>query len=332
MRNAQLDNAKAALCILVIYGHCIESARASSDILKALYVFLYLLHMPALALLSGVVASRQYSRALLEKNIAALLAPFVVFEGLYEGAHFIIWGQLSHYAHYFEPYWLLWFLPSLFVWRMVLPLWSRLRFPVASAVFVACIVSTVMTNGYFLGVHRTFVFFPFFLIGATYRERIVTMSSCGVYRMLALICLVTGLYVSFLIRELPVGWVYGADSFIALQVTPLIGVLLRMFLYLVSTGVIVAFLAVVPPAQTFLGARAPFMIYAYLWHGFLIKLFEKWEVASGLAASYRALLDVLFLVISLVIFLLFSGSLIKQLTDRLLLKPITALLLRPLRS
>jgi hypothetical protein len=236
-----------------------------------------------------------------------------------------MWGRLSDYAQHFAPYWLLWFLLSLFVWRTVLPFWSRLRFPLISAVLVTCIASALMTNGYFLAVLRTCVFFPFFLMGAIYRERVMSLGVSRPSRILAVGCLIVGMYVAYRYQGFQVEWVYGAASFSALHVSLGTGIAFRTLLYIVSTVVVVAFITVMPRASTSLGSRAPLMLYAYLWHGFLIKAAEYWGVAAMFGASDATLFVLVSLLFSLASFFALTSNSVKKLTDDLLLRPLAAL-------
>jgi fucose 4-O-acetylase-like acetyltransferase len=328
MRNIHLDNAKAALIVLVIFGHCIEPARQSSGILQALYLFLYAFHMPALAMVSGVFSPRDYSREMVGKSFRALIIPFLAFELLYEGAHVITTGQFSHYAQHMEPYWLLWFLPSLFMWRIALPAFLRLRFPLVSAILISFLVGASMTDGYYLDILRTAVFFPFFLVGAMYRGRFMSFQDSRRWRAVAVACLVLGLYLAFLYRGLALGWVYGAASFSELQVSIVRGIAMRSLLYMASAALAVAFLLVMPRSETRLGSLAPLMIYAYLWHGFVMKVLEKSGIVTMIAEIDLALVIALSAMFSLATFFLLTSRVVKLVTDLFLLKPLGALLPR----
>lgn len=170
MRNHLLDNAKAAFMVMVVLGHLIEPLRGVHATHPALYIYLYAIHVPGLVLLSGAVAHRELTFSELARNARSLLVPFVAFELLYEGLYLFMHGKVSSYAQGFEPYWLLWYLPSLFLWRVMFPIVCLLRAPLLISILAALSASCSEETGYFLGISRTLVLFPFFVVGALWRS------------------------------------------------------------------------------------------------------------------------------------------------------------------
>ena len=63
------------------------------------------------------------------------------------------------------PYWLLWYLLSLAGWRLLLPVFARLKRPLTFAVALAVAVGCASEVGYYLSLSRTLVFFPMFVLG-----------------------------------------------------------------------------------------------------------------------------------------------------------------------
>ncbi len=61
-RSAWLDNAKGLLMILVIWGHLMEQMIAVSPLAAGTYGAIYLFHMPAFALVSGMVSGGDLNR------------------------------------------------------------------------------------------------------------------------------------------------------------------------------------------------------------------------------------------------------------------------------
>ncbi|WP_395966755.1 acyltransferase family protein, partial [Brevundimonas diminuta] len=53
-RIAVWDNARFLLIVLVVIGHAISTVRTDSQLGFALYAYIYLFHMPAMILLSGM--------------------------------------------------------------------------------------------------------------------------------------------------------------------------------------------------------------------------------------------------------------------------------------
>ncbi len=243
-RFALLDNAKALLIILVIFGHLIEPALGVNPAASAAYGAIYQFHMPAFALISGMLSDRGLDRAALARLGRKLLVPLLVFQLLYWPAL-----ALARPDWQFDPLipnWILWFLLSLLFWRLMLPLFARLPFALILAVGLAGAAGCVDSLDRTLSLSRTFVFFPAFLAGHLYRDRILAMAQIRWPRALALLALIVA----------PAGLLVGGGA----DVTPLYGshpyalqpialpqaVALRLALVCAGVAASIVFLALVP--------------------------------------------------------------------------------------
>jgi fucose 4-O-acetylase-like acetyltransferase len=61
MRDFSLDNTKMLLIAFVIIGHVIEPIIGRFEWVKALYIYIYLFHMPLFVYVSGVFSSSEMS-------------------------------------------------------------------------------------------------------------------------------------------------------------------------------------------------------------------------------------------------------------------------------
>ena len=102
------------LIVLVAIGHLLS--KGITDRLPAahaLYVWIYLFHMPAFIFLAGFFSgARQISAHSLRGIVARLLVPYLVFTVLYSVAVYAVQGDGLR-VDLVNPYWLLWFLPVL---------------------------------------------------------------------------------------------------------------------------------------------------------------------------------------------------------------------------
>ena len=280
-RDAWKDNARLALITLVVFGHSLEPLRGVASI-DALYRFLYLFHMPAFAFLSGAVARADVDLKLLKRITFQLLLPYLLFQALYAlAAQTPGWPDAGPKG-VTTPYWLLWYLPSLAAWRLLLPLFMRMRHPLVLACLFALMAGWADDVGYRMSLSRTASFFPFFLIGHLYspawRERLRGPLACA-------LALATLLALGCAASAVPdPRWLYGSNGYAALGVDYAAGTLWRLLR--VGVGVVgsAAFLALVPRrefAVTAVGGRS---LQAYLAHGFIV----KFAVAAGLFAWLEA--------------------------------------------
>lgn len=167
-RDPLWDNLRLLAIALVVVGHTIESA-SSYDLAYGLYLFVYAFHMPLFAFISGYFARAEpVTGADGQKIVSQLLAPYAIFSVIWA---LVRWWQEDTFAlDLTSPYWHLWFLPALAVWRLSLPLFAHLRLPVLAAVLVA-VVSGFSAIGWLFDASRVLGILPFFVAGWALRAR-----------------------------------------------------------------------------------------------------------------------------------------------------------------
>jgi fucose 4-O-acetylase-like acetyltransferase len=275
-RDPWLDNARFGLIALVIFGHCLEPLAGHSAWLAAIYRFVYLFHVPAFAFLSGAVASASLDARLLRGIVFRLLLPYLAFQALYALAARTPGWPDDGPAGVATPYWILWYLLSLAGWRLLLPLFARLRHRLAVAVLLALAAGCADDLGYYLSISRTLVFFPLFLLGWQHHRAWRRWSRRHVAPPLALAAL-AGLLLAAARWKGATPWLYGSMSYADLGAGVSDGLLHRLMQMAAAVLGCIAYLSLVPhrahPASRFGAHTLP----AYLLHGFLIKL----AVAAG---------------------------------------------------
>ncbi|UGB37355.1 acyltransferase family protein [Frateuria soli] len=277
VRDPWKDNARLALITLVVFGHSLEPLRGVAAI-DTMYRFLYLFHMPAFAFLSGAVARTEVDLKLLKRIAFQLLLPYLLFQALYAlAAQAPGWPDAGP-TGVTTPYWLLWYLPSLAAWRLLLPLFMRLRHPLLLACLFALMAGWADDVGYRMSLSRTASFFPFFLIGHRYapawRERLHGPLACA-------LAVITLLALGGAASAVPdPRWLYGSNGYAALGVDDAAGTLWRLLRLGAGVAGSAAFLVLVPRRAFAVTAAGGRSLQAYLAHGFIV----KFAVAAGLFA------------------------------------------------
>ena len=267
-RSPWLDNAKGVLILLVIWGHLIEQAASITPVIAVTYGAIYLFHMPAFVLISGMVSSAELDKQALERIVRKLLLPLVVFQALY-------WPSLAAFKPAsvqdpLAPQWLLWFLLSLATWRVMLPIFLRVRFPVIVSIGLAIAAGFVDAIDHTLSLSRTFFFFPAFLVGHLYKtqiEALAARTSPSGAGILILLAGSTGLHVA---TGAGVVHLYGSTPYSNLTGELLAPAMLRLQVILAGIAAAVAFLTLVPRHSgrlTELGRRT---MSVFLLHGFVV--------------------------------------------------------------
>lgn len=311
------------LVVLVIMGHIIEPL-IEEPLCKSLYLFIYLFHMPLFVGISGFLTSESLSSRKLLNHFSSLVIPLAVFTFLYELYEVITTGHLSKYLLVIVPHWILWYLYSLICWRLLFPLVSRWRFPVVITLFVALIAGTVPQVGYGLGLSRTLYFFPFFLVGNMVRKGgVVNWWPKGkLFNVLVLLGVI--LLVSFN-KEINEEWFYGSYGYGHFSLEWWRGVGFRLMTYLLSFGIslsIAALVKHVPNRESALTRRGRSTLYAYIWHGFIIKLLVD-SSAIPLIGTLNPLAGIVICAATaLFSALLLTSGFVKRVTKKLLFSPV----------
>lgn len=317
-RDPWLDNARFGLIALVVFGHLLEPLLARHPALAASYRFIYVFHMPAFAFLSGAVSNAQANGRLAKNVLFRLLLPYVVFQGLYAlAAQWQGWpdggpGSIT------TPYWLLWYLLSLACWRLLLPLFARLRGRMVIALALAVLAGCSDHIGYYLSLSRTLVFFPMFLLGWQQARRWRHTSQSPRARWVALGTL-AALFAAAWFSHIDPRWLYGSYDYAVRGASAFPGASLRLLLIGCAMAGTCAFLALVPRRRltwSALGARS---LGAYLLQGFLI----NFGLGIGVFALLRSVPHTLLLPLLLVSAALLAAGLSTHRVQRLL-APITA--------
>lgn len=167
-RSCGFDNLKFLLIFCVVFGHILEGRMPWTGLSAALYRLIYSFHMPAFLFLSGWFA--RYDR---RRIVFHLAYPYLLFQLLYRlFDHCLLDGQPldSFEAQTTTPYWLLWYLFSMLIYHLLLPLidvqGTRRQTIIVGLSFLLSILSSFdQTVGYYLSLGRLFTFLPFFVLG-----------------------------------------------------------------------------------------------------------------------------------------------------------------------
>ncbi|WP_330949151.1 acyltransferase family protein [Virgibacillus sp. MG-45] len=274
-RNAFFDNAKVILIFLVVFGHIIQPFIADSQGMNTLYMWIYTFHMPAFIFLAGFFAKGSGNGKYILKLAKKLLIPYLIFQIIYT-AYYVAIGKSGWEADLFYPHWSLWFLFSLFCWHILL-FWFKKIPPLlgmAIAIQIGLIVGYFGQIGHAFSLSRTFVFFPFFLLGFWMTKEHVLWLKHRSVKAVSLVLLATVAVGVYFAPDFNSGWLLASKSYFDLGM-PEYGGIARLLVYATSGIMVFSILAWIPTKQmriTSLGTRT---MYVYLLHGFFIQYFRQ---------------------------------------------------------
>lgn len=259
-----VDNGKYVLINLVVIGHIIEPI-LTNDILKSLYIFIYLFHMPCFVMISGYLAAKSQSN-----RINHIIVTYIVFQVIYSLFSIYILKE-SDSIQLAKPYWIMWFLMSLFLWKLITPYFIKLKYPNIIAVIMSVLVGYDSSFGYLVSLSRTAVLFPFYLIGFYSKKNHLEIIYKVNTKLVSSVALLVGYIIVLKISPyVDVKWTYHALRYNKLSSLWYAG---GYRLLLLITGFILSlsFLSLIPKKRTFFSDRGKRSLQVYLLHGFVIK-------------------------------------------------------------
>lgn len=327
-----LDNAKFILIFFVVFGHMIEPIISTDSAIKIIYLSIYSFHMPGFVVISGMLSKSKMNQKAILKAVKSILVPFVVFTVSYELLHYVVKGDFSPYTKNLQPYWILWFLYSLFIWRLLLPIFSKIKFPITISILIAIGAGYFESIGLFLGLSRTLYFFPFFIIGHKFTSstlvRVRERFNSKLYLSIFLAIIVFNLIFFTLFNDMDPHWLYGTTPYSLLGNEDITAGVKRFLLFSLSLATVFSILMLTPNKKCKILSKGKNSLQVYVWHGFFIKVFIVTGIILSIG-SYSSLISIpILFCISALLTLILSQDFIAEKTQIFIIGPIQSLMFK----
>lgn len=163
-RDPWWDNARFTSAALIVILHSMGSIMDRVDVLHSFHVASWAFRVPAFVMLAGVFSSAgPLSSRSLRSLLQSIVVPAGIFSLLFSLENY--WLGSKFVLHVVQLPWTLWFLMSLFFWRLLLPLVVQLRHPLLITTGVALAVGYIDEFGMLYSASRTLVYLPLFYLG-----------------------------------------------------------------------------------------------------------------------------------------------------------------------
>lgn len=274
-RDPFFDNARFILVALVVLGHLVSPARHQSDTIYFANNFVGAFRMPALILITGYFSKRFYKEGFIKKITISTLVPYLIFQSIYSLLNDFIYERKEIMITLFYPSFAMWFLLSLFFWNILLLIFSKLKHPILISFLIGIGIGYLDHAGHYLSVSRTFVFFPFFLLGHFLRAEHFTWFKKGFAKIISILSIgVSSIILSAFSLHEARSYLLARSPYSEIADTQLEGLLIRLVFYLVMLLGILSFLPWVPKKKNFLTHRGRRTAYIFILHILFIKLFS----------------------------------------------------------
>lgn len=274
-------NLRFMLIVTVFVGNMIEPLIGRMDAMHSLYMWIFSFHMPLFVLVTGYFGKKNLAAPAGRKVLLQIGLQYLIFQSLYSALD-VSYFRVNHIHHsFFAPYLLLWFLAGHAFWRLLMLAIRRWSVP-AQLIFAFAAgigVGYLQLDGVWFAIARTFVFFPFFVIGYHLKfETILRMYRKFAKSAAAVLSVALLLVLGTLTVSLQPGWLYGSMTFMQLGQPQWYDGLYRAALYGLQIVSSLAFLGLVPFGMSRMTDWGRRTLYVFLLHGFIVRL----AAASGL--------------------------------------------------
>lgn len=275
-RDYLLDNLRAILIILVVWGHLLTSMKGDYNSLRSIYIFIFFFHMPAMVFVSGYFSKNL--EKIRSNAFVTIFVPYLILNVFnYAYKMFIIHEKFSGYR-FFKPYWGLWYLLALFFWKFFLKDLVKIRFVLPLSFAFALVSGFSKEFSDYMALGRIVCFLPFFLLGyyckTEYIEKIRRLPKIISVFIVAAVgagSMYFAVHRWFKVENLFLRRPYPED-------VQLKGMLLRILVYIVAVAMIFAITNLMTSKKTILTYIGSSTMTVYILHLFTIPLLEKLEL------------------------------------------------------
>ncbi|GAA0568228.1 acyltransferase family protein [Actinomadura livida] len=265
-RDPFFDNARFLAVVLVVVGHTV-TLFPPNDATHPAVLLLQTFRMPLLIIITGHLARNfVFDDSKVRGLVTGLALPYLIFE-LFYATYAWATGAAAFNLQILLPTYLMWFLMSVIIWRLTVPFWRNVRWPLAIAVALT-LISYTHEMPHELTLRRLLALLPFFVLGVCLQRKHIKflkkpgMSAVGV---LVLAAGVTFYYTGG--RYVPEYWTYWDRGYQWLGVRAFPGVFIHLGVLTLATLLAGAVLSLVPSRRTWFTPFGTKTLYAYLLHG-----------------------------------------------------------------
>ena len=265
-RDSFFDNYKALLILCVVVGHFLDHFTSDFRIAEILRIYIYFFHIPAFSFISGYFARKNNFQLLIQK----LLVPYIIFQVIY----YIMYTGIGHDVEFtlLSPFFTLWYLLALFVWRLVIDPLSKWKHLLPISVIGSVMIGFFPECGDIISLSRIVAFFPFFVMGHQFnKKKFDQITNNDLFRSASFVLLASlfiFIYERSYLFEIPV--LNCQDSYAVLGQANT-GWLFRLMFILFAACLILAIGVLIPKQRTPYTFLGKYTMRVYLCHGLVYK-------------------------------------------------------------
>ena len=275
-RIAYFDNAKGILIIFIILAHVLSLCSKYYNYSDDFFKFAALFMLQCFFFISAYFQSK--SKTPRKKRVLNLLKIYLLWQTIITIYYAFVLQIIDFNLNYLIPRYTLWFLITMIFYNMSEWILEKVSYKIMIpiSIIIGLVVGFIPIIGSTLSLSRTFVFFPFYVLGYYAKDlnllsKIKTKQVKTITIILSIIILIVILnYNSILSIKI----LKGKYSYFDIDnVNIILACEERLLFYIVSIIVSIAFLNLVPKKESMLATLGRNTLYIYLTQGMILKTF-----------------------------------------------------------
>lgn len=274
------DNLKGIAIITIIIIHMAFLTEYTS--VSTIKNMMFFIGLPIFFFISGYFSKIGPDEPI--KAFKRLLIPYLLFCIIHFLFRIFILGDSSSKILFFNPEVILWFLISLFIIKLILPIVDKLKYPLIISIILSLLIGFTDINSSWMGITRVFTYLPVFLLGFYYKDykfKLENKNNNILKRLLkiwnnkkVLICSLIIVLVMIGISSylLPKGIIQMKYPYSSPKLVEMIE---RLIAILLGIGITLVLHKLVPNKETFLTKIGRNSMTVYLLHIYITEIIKK---------------------------------------------------------
>ena len=275
-RIAYFDNAKGILIIFIILAHVLSLCSKYYNYSDDFFKFAALFMLQCFFFISAYFQSK--SKTPRKKRVLKLLKTYLLWQTIITIYYAFVLQIIDFNVNYFVPRYTLWFLITMIFYNIAEIILEKISYKVMIPLsFVAgLLIEFIPIIGATLSLSRTFVFFPFYVLGY-YAKDLKLLSKIKTKRVKTVTIILSIIILIIILNYnniLSIKILKGKYNYFDIDnVNIILACGERLLFYIVSIIVSIAFLNLVPKKESMLTTLGRNTLYIYLTQGMILKTF-----------------------------------------------------------
>lgn len=309
-RIAYFDNAKGILILFIILAHVLSLCSKYYNYSDDFFKFASLFMLQCFFFISAYFSNK--SKIPRKKRVKSLLKTYLIWQTIITIYYAFVLNIIDFNLNYLNPRYTLWFLVTMIFYNLleIILEKSTYKIMIPLSIVLGLLAGFIPIIGKTLSLSRTFVFFPFYVLG--YYAKDLDILSKITTKKVKIITIILSIIILILILNyngiLSIKILKGKYSYFDIDsINIFLAALQRLLFYAISIIVSIAFFNLVPKKESILTTLGRNTLYIYLTQGMILKTF----VTEKILLDNRLVGTLLLFICAFLLTILFTKIILK---------------------